>query len=160
MQKITPFLWFNTEAEEAAKLYVSLFKDAKIVNVVRYNEAVAQASGQQAGTAMTVTFELEGQQFVALNGGPQFAFTEAVSFAVDCETQEEIDMLWSKLTEGGSEGRCGWLKDRYGLSWQIVPRILPELLNNPDPTISQRVTMAMMQMKKLNIDELKKALEG
>ena len=155
MQKITPFLWFENQAEEAANFYVSIFKNSKIVNIARYGEAGPGA----AGTVMTVTFQLEGQEFIALNGGPQFKFTEALSFSVDCKTQEEVDELWEKLSAGGEEGPCGWLKDKYGLSWQINPTVLGEMLSDPDPEKSQRAMKAMLQMKKIDIETLKRAYE-
>ncbi len=155
MQKITPFLWFDDQAEEAANFYVSIFKNSKIVNIVRYGEA----GPGPAGTIMTVAFELNGQEFTALNGGPEFKFTEAISFFVNCESQQEVDELWEKLSEGGEEGPCGWLKDKYGLSWQIVPTVLGEMLNDPDPAKAQRVTKAMLQMQKIDIAELKQAYE-
>jgi predicted 3-demethylubiquinone-9 3-methyltransferase (glyoxalase superfamily) len=155
MQKITPFLWFDTQAEEAARFYVSVFKNSKIVGVTRYGEA---GPGPR-GSVMTVTFELGGQEFIALNGGPHFKFTEAVSFSVDCKTQEEVDEFWRKLTEGGEEGQCGWLKDKYGLSWQINPRILGEMLSDPDPAKSKRVMEAMLKMKKIDIGRLKQAYD-
>ena len=153
MQKITPFLWFNTEAEEAANFYTSVFKDSKINKVARYGDA---GPGPK-GSVMTIEFSLQGQNFVALNGGPVYSFTEAISFVVNCETQEEVDYYWQKLSEGGKENVCGWLKDKYGLSWQIVPTILPQLLTISDAEKSQRVMKAMMQMKKLDINELRKA---
>ena len=154
MQKITPWLWFDTEAEDAAALYTSVFPNAKVVDVTRYGES----GPRQAGMVMTVEFELDGQTFVALNGSPEFTFSEAVSFQVSCETQEEVDWYWRKLTEdGGEEGQCGWLKDRFGLSWQIVPDVLPKLLEDPDPERSQRVMSAMLEMKKLDIEELEQA---
>jgi len=155
VQKITPFLWFDGKAEEAMNFYVSIFKSSKIANVVRYGEA---GPGPK-GTVITATFQLEGQEFIALNGGPQFKFTEAVSFWVSCETQEEIDDMWEKLSAGGEKGRCGWLKDRYGLSWQIVPPVLGEMLGDKDPEKSKRVMMAMLQMDKINIETLKQAYE-
>ncbi|MCI0476925.1 MAG: VOC family protein [Anaerolineales bacterium] len=160
MQKIYPCLWFDSQAEEAANFYVSIFKNSKTMNVARYDEASAKVSGQPKGSVMTVTFQLDGQDFMALNGGPAFKFTEAVSFVVNCETQAELDALWSKLTEGGAEVECGWLKDRFGLSWQIIPTILDELMSDPDPAKAQRVMEAMLQMKKLDIAELKRAYEG
>jgi predicted 3-demethylubiquinone-9 3-methyltransferase (glyoxalase superfamily) len=157
MQKISPFLWFDDQAEEAANFYVSIFKDSKITHVSRYSEAGQEVHGKPPGSVMTVGFELDGQAFTALNGGPVFKFTEAVSFVVDCETQEEIDHLWDKLTEGGTEVECGWLKDKYGLSWQIVPTVLGELLGGPDPEKSQRVMQALLKMKKLDIKTLRQA---
>jgi predicted 3-demethylubiquinone-9 3-methyltransferase (glyoxalase superfamily) len=160
MQKINPFLWYDDKAEEAAKFYVSVFKNSRIGNIARYDEAAAKASGRPAGSVMVVDFELEGQKFAALNGGPHFKLTEAVSFVVNCETQEEVDYFWEKLTEGGEEVQCGWLKDKFGLSWQVVPTILSELLNGKDPEKSQRAMKAMLQMKKLDIKTLKQAYEG
>ncbi len=153
MQMITPFLWFDNQAEEAAKFYISIFKNSEILSVSRYGEA---GPGPQ-GTVMTVTFELEGQKFTALNGGPQYKFTEAISFYVNCQTQAEVDTLWTRLSEGGEEGPCGWLKDKFGVSWQIVPTVLGELLNDPDPVKSQRVVQAMLQMKKIEIAQLQQA---
>jgi len=153
MQKITPFLWFDDQAEEAANFYVSIFGNSKIVGVARYGEV---GPGPK-GSVMIVTFELDGQEFIALNGGPQFKFTEAISFVVNCETQEEVDELWEKLSEGGEKVECGWLKDKYGVSWQIVPTILGEMLSDPDPVRSQRVMKVMLQMKKIDINRLKKA---
>jgi predicted 3-demethylubiquinone-9 3-methyltransferase (glyoxalase superfamily) len=153
MNKITPCLWFDTEGEEAAKFYTSVFPNSKITNVSRYGSD----GPRPEGTAMTVAFELEGQAFVALNGGPQFKFTEAVSFLVNCETQEQVDAYWSKLSEGGEEGPCGWLKDKFGLSWQIIPAALPRLLSDPDPEKAQRVMQAMLQMKKIEVDVLERA---
>lgn len=164
--KITPFLWFDDKAEEAANFYVSIFssiggsgrKDSKIVSTSRYGEEGAKASGRPKGTVMTVLFQLEGQEFIALNGGPIFKFSPAVSFLVNCETQNEINYLWDKLSEGGEKGQCGWInKDKYGVTWQIVPTILSELLSDPDPVKSQRVMKAMLQMDKINIPTLKKA---
>lgn len=156
MQKITPYLWFDTEGEEAAKFYTSLFENSRILEVSRYGEA----GPRPAGTVMTVSFELDGQQFVALNGGPEFAFTEALSFQVSCKDQEEVDKFWYGLSEGGEEGPCGWLKDRYGLSWQIIPTALPELLSDPDPERSQRAMQAMLGMKKIEIDGVRKAADA
>ena len=153
MTKITPFLWFDTQAEEAATFYVSIFKNSKIVNITRYGEA---GPGPE-GSVMTVDFELDGQPFIALNGGPQFKFNEAISFSVDCKTQSEVDEFWKKLSEGGEEGPCGWLKDKYGLSWQVNPTILGEMLNDSDPEKSKRVMGAMLKMKKIDIAALKKA---
>jgi predicted 3-demethylubiquinone-9 3-methyltransferase (glyoxalase superfamily) len=153
MQKFTPFLWFDTEGEEAARFYTSIFPNSRIVSVSYYGEA----GPRPAGMVMTVEFELDGQTFVALNGGPDFSFTEAISFQVSCETQEEVDTYWNKLTEGGEEGPCGWLKDKYGLSWQVTPTALPRLLGDPDPEKAQRVMAAMLQMKKIEISELERA---
>jgi predicted 3-demethylubiquinone-9 3-methyltransferase (glyoxalase superfamily) len=160
MQKITPFLWYDDKAEEAMNLYVSIFKNSKMLAVTRYDDASAEAAGRPKGSVMTVAFELEGQKFTAINGGPHFKFTEAVSFVVNCETQEEVDDLWEKLTaDGGKESQCGWLKDKYGLSWQIVPRILLELLQDKDKAKAHRVMKAMLQMKKIDIASLKRAAE-
>lgn len=156
MPKIVTNLWFDTEAEEAAKLYTSIFKNSKIINTSYFGEG----GRRPAGMVMTVTFELDGQMFTALNGGPEFTFSEAISLLVNCEGQEEVDELWEKLSEGGSEGPCGWLKDKYGLSWQIFPTILGKLLNDPDPVKAQRVTQAMLQMGKLDIAALKQAHNG
>jgi len=155
MQKITPFLWFDGKAEEAMKFYASIFKNSKVLGVSRYGEA---GPGPK-GSVMTVRFQLDGQEFIGLNGGPQFKFTEAVSFSVDCKTQKEVDELWEKLSEGGEQGPCGWLKDKYGLSWQIVPSILGKLLGDKDPAKANRVMKAMLQMKKLDIAGLQKAYD-
>ena len=160
MQKITPCLWFDNQAEEAANFYTSIFKNSKTVNVTRYGEAGAEVSGRSKGTVMTVTFELEGQEFIALNGGPQFKLTEAISFSVDCKTQEEVDELWEKLSEGGEDGPCGWLKDKFGLSWQINPTVLGEMLSDPNPAKSEQVMRAMLKMKKIDIASLQQAYEG
>ncbi len=149
MQKITPFLWFNDQAEEAMNFYVSIFKNSKIVSVTPGSN----------GTVMTAKFQLDGQEFMALNGGPQFKFTEAISFMVNCETQQEVDELWEKLSEGGEEGRCGWLKDKYGLSWQIIPTVLGELLGDKDAEKAKRVMGAMLQMNKIDIKTLRQAYE-
>jgi predicted 3-demethylubiquinone-9 3-methyltransferase (glyoxalase superfamily) len=153
MQKITPYLWFDTEGEEAATFYTSVFPNSRVVHVARYGSA----GPRPEGTVMTVSFELDGQKFVALNGGPEFTFSEAISFQVSCESQEEVDSFWNALAEGGEEGPCGWLKDRFGVSWQIVPTRLQELLSDPSPERSQRVMQAMLQMRKLEIDALEKA---
>jgi predicted 3-demethylubiquinone-9 3-methyltransferase (glyoxalase superfamily) len=153
MPKLTPFLWFDTEAEEAAKHYTSIFPNSRITEVAHYGSA----GPREEGTVMTVAFELDGQPFVGLNGGSDFSFSEAVSFQVDCETQEEVDEYWSKLSEGGEEGPCGWLKDRFGLSWQIVPKRLMELLTDPDRERAQRAMAAMLKMGKIQIDELELA---
>lgn len=155
IQKITPFLWFDTQAEEAASFYTSLFKNSKINSVTRYGEA----GPGPAGTAMTVAFQLEGMSFVALNGGPQYQFTEAISFVVNCESQEEVDTLWEKLTDSGEEQPCGWLKDKYGVSWQIVPTLLGQLLSDPDPVKAHNVTQALLQMKKIDTLVLRAAYE-
>jgi predicted 3-demethylubiquinone-9 3-methyltransferase (glyoxalase superfamily) len=149
MQTITPFLWFDGKAEEAMNYYVSIFKNAKVLNVSRAN-----------GQVVSVTFELEGQKFMGLNAGPKFKFTEAVSFFVNCETQDEVDELWEKLSEGGEKSRCGWLKDRYGLSWQIIPTALGRLMNDPDPDKSKAVVQAMLKMNKIVIEDLHRAYEG
>jgi predicted 3-demethylubiquinone-9 3-methyltransferase (glyoxalase superfamily) len=156
MKKITPFLWFDGKAEEAMNFYVSIFKNSKVVGITRYGEA---GPGPK-GTVMTAKFELDGQEFVALNGGPLFTFTEAISFVVNCETQQEVDEFWKKLSKGGTKSRCGWLKDKYGLSWQIVPTVLPELIQDKDPEKSQRVMQAMLQMDKIEIEALKRAYLG
>jgi len=158
--QITPCLWFDTEAEQAADFYVSVFKNSKIRSVSRYGKEGFEIHGKPAGTAMAVEFEINGQPFLALNGGPHFKLNEAVSFQVHCKTQEEIDFFWSKLTEGGQESRCGWLKDKYGLSWQVVPIALKEMLSGADPAKSQRVTKAFLQMKKFDLAELRRAYEG
>jgi predicted 3-demethylubiquinone-9 3-methyltransferase (glyoxalase superfamily) len=155
MQKIVAFLWFNNNAEEAMNLYTSIFKNSKIGNITRYGKA----GPGLVGSVMTATFELEGQQFMVLNGGPKFKFTEAISFFVNCVTQAEVDNLWDKLTEGGREGQCGWLKDKFGLSWQIVPTVLGELLGDPDHEKSARVMQAMLQMKKIDIADLQQAYD-
>ena len=153
MQKITPNLWFDTEAEEAAEYYTSIFKDSEITSVTRYGEA----GPREAGMVMTVTFKLQGQEFTGINGGPDFKFTEAVSFLVNCESQEEIDEYWEKLSDGGEEGPCGWLKDRYGLSWQICPTGMDQMLNGEDREGANRAMKAMLQMKKIDIAELERA---
>jgi len=156
MQKIVPFLWFDGKAEEAARFYVSLFPNSKITGESHYgDEGLAEE-----GSVMTVPFELAGQEFIALNGGPQFQFTEAISFVVNCETQSEVDHFWDKLSEGGRQVQCGWLKDKYGVSWQIVPTILGDLMTDPDPEKSGRVMKAMLQMVKLDIDGLQRAYDG
>jgi predicted 3-demethylubiquinone-9 3-methyltransferase (glyoxalase superfamily) len=161
MQKITPFLWFDNQAEEAAGFYTAIFKNSRIVNVTRYGGEGQEIHGRQEGSVMTVEFELDGQQFIALNGGPVFTFNEAVSFQILCETQEEVDHYWNRLTEGGDEKaqQCGWLKDKYGLSWQVVPSELNELLQDPDKEKANRVMRAMLQMKKLDIGALREARE-
>ena len=155
MQKITPYLWFDSQAEEAVNFYTSLFKNSKILEVTHYGEGMPLP----AGTVLTVSFELDGQQFVALNGGPEFKFTEAISLFVNCETQAEVDELWVKFTAGGEESQCGWLKDKYGLSWQIVPDVLGKMMQDKDPKKSESVMRALLQMKKLDIKTLKKAYE-
>jgi len=156
MQKITPFLWFDNQAEEAMNFYVSIFKNSKVGKISHYGDA---GPGPK-GTVMSATFQLEGQEFFALNGGPQFPFTPAISFFVDCKTQEEVDELWEKLSAGGKTNRCGWLQDKYGLSWQIIPSVLTELLRDRDPEKSKRVMQAMLQMSKIDIAGLKRAYEG
>ena len=153
MQKITPCLWFDTEGEDAARFYTSLFPNSRILDVAHYGEA----GPREAGTVMAVEFELDGQKFVALNGGPQFTFDEAISFQVSCETQDEVDEYWRALSDGGEQGPCGWLKDRFGVSWQIIPTALPRLLADPDREKSQRVMAAMLTMKKIDIDALERA---
>jgi predicted 3-demethylubiquinone-9 3-methyltransferase (glyoxalase superfamily) len=158
MRKITPCLWFDNQAEEAAKFYASVFKNSKVGGLARYDDAGAAASGRPTDSVMVVEFQLEGQDFVALNGGPHFKFTEAVSFVVNCDNQEEVDYFWEKLTaDGGAESQCGWLKDKYGLSWQITPTILPELLQDKDRAKAKRVMEAMLQMKKIDINALQQA---
>jgi predicted 3-demethylubiquinone-9 3-methyltransferase (glyoxalase superfamily) len=155
MQKITPFLWFDGKAEEAMNFYVSVFKNSKVVKVSRYGEG----GPVPKGTVMSATFQLEGQDFFALNGGPQFTFTPAISLFVNCETQQEVDELWDKLSDGGKKERCGWLKDKYGLSWQIIPSALGKLMGDKDPAKSHRVMMAMMQMDKIDIQRLQEAYD-
>ena len=166
MKGITTFLWFDDQAEEAANLYVSVFAGlggpggagaTRVTDVARYGESGADAGGRAAGSVMTVAFQLGGREFVALNGGPEFAFTEAVSLMINCETQDEVDELWDKLSEGGEEGPCGWLKDRYGLSWQVVPTALTEMLQDEDGERADRVMKAMLQMKKIDIEALRQA---
>lgn len=159
MQKITPCLWFDSQAEEAAKFYVSIFKNSKIGNMTRYGEAGAEVSGRPKGSVMTVTFEIEGQEFVALNGGPHFTFSEAISLMVKCETQKEMDEMWEKLSQGGETGQCGWLKDKYGLSWQIVSLEWDEMLRDKDVKKSERVMKAILQMTKPDIKTLKQVYE-
>ncbi len=155
-QKIVPNLWFDTEAEEAAGFYASVFPNSRIVNVTHYTEA----GPRPAGTVMTVEFELDGQRFIGINGGPEFTFDEAVSFGIECETQEEIDYFWERLSEGGEEGPCGWLKDRYGLSWQVVPRGMEEVFADPDPERAERAMRAMLEMGKIDMAALRRAAEG
>ena len=156
MQKITPFLWFDNQAEEAMNFYVSIFKNSKTLSCTRYGDA---GPGPK-GTVIVASFELDGQEFMALNGGPRFKFTEAVSFVVSCETQAEIDEMWAKLSAGGEESQCGWLKDKFGLSWQVVPPILSKLMQDKDPQKSNRVMQAMLQMKKIDIATLQRAYDG
>ena len=156
MRTITPFLWFNNQAEEAARFYTSVFKNSKILSVSRYSKA---GPGPE-GSVMTVEFELDGEKFVALNGGPQYTFSPAVSFVVNCETQQDVDHYWERLTEGGKEIQCGWLADKYGLSWQIVPTIVPELIRDKDPVKRKRVMEAIFKMVKLDVEGLKRAAQG
>ena len=162
VQRITPCLWFDNQGEEAAKFYTGIFRNSKIVSVARYGEAGREVHGKQPGTAMTVAFELDGQRFTALNGGPMFKFNEAISFQVDCETQEEVDYYWERQSEGGDKKaqQCGWLKDKYGASWQVGPRVLIEMMSDPDTEKSGRAMKAMLQMKKIDIGELKRAYAG
>jgi predicted 3-demethylubiquinone-9 3-methyltransferase (glyoxalase superfamily) len=155
-QKIVTNLWFDTEAEEAAEFYTSLFGNSRIVNVSRYPEGAPR----EAGMAMTVEFELDGQRFVGINGGPEFTFDEAISLQISCEDQEEVDYFWERLTDGGEEGQCGWLKDRYGLSWQVIPKGMDEVFSDPDPERARRATQAMLGMRKLDIAALRSAAEG
>jgi predicted 3-demethylubiquinone-9 3-methyltransferase (glyoxalase superfamily) len=162
IQKITPCLWFDDQAEEAAKFYTAIFSNSKITSITRYGEAGHEVHGRPAGTVMTVVFELAGRSFTALNGGPMFKFNESISFQVSCETQEEVDYYWERLSEGGDRNaqQCGWLKDKYGASWQVVPDVLPKMLADPDSAKSQRVMKSMLQMKKIDIEELKRAYDG
>jgi predicted 3-demethylubiquinone-9 3-methyltransferase (glyoxalase superfamily) len=155
--RITPCLWFDSQAEEAAKFYASVFKNSKIGKISHYGKEGFEVHGRKAGTVMTVEFEIEGQKFVALNGGPHFQFNEAVSFQIHCETQAEIDHFWSKLTEGGKEQPCGWVKDRFGLSWQVIPNALPQMLMDENSEKAQRVMKSMLQMRKIDLDALKRA---
>jgi predicted 3-demethylubiquinone-9 3-methyltransferase (glyoxalase superfamily) len=162
IQKITPCLWFDHRAEEAAEFYIGIFPNSKIVHISRYGEAGKEIHGKPAGSVLVVSFELDGQTFTTLNGGSAFQFNEAISFQVDCEDQTEVDYFWEKLSMGGDQAaqQCGWLKDKYGVSWQIVPRVMSEMLNDADAKKSQRAMTAMLKMKKLNIDELKRAYAG
>ena len=159
MQKITPFLWFDDQAEEAVNFYTSIFKNSKIGSVSRYSDEAANVSGRPKGSVMVVKFQIDGQEFMALNGGPHFKFTEAISFVVNCETQAEVDALWEKLSACGQKSRCGWLKDKYGVSWQIVPTVLAKLMGTASPEQSKRVMQAVMQMDKLDIQVLEQASE-
>src|SRR5437870_5579715 len=161
MQKITPFLWFNDDAEEAAKFYTSVFKNSRIGKILRYDEVSAKAAGGPVGSVLTIEFEIEGQKFTALNGGPDFKFNESISFVVNCDTQKEVDYFWEKLTaDGGQESQCGWLKDKFGLSWQVTPTVLIDMLHDKDAAKSERVMKAMLQMQKIDIGKLKAAGRG
>jgi predicted 3-demethylubiquinone-9 3-methyltransferase (glyoxalase superfamily) len=157
MQKITPFLWFNDNAEEAVAFYTKIFKRSSVGAITRYGEEGAEVSGQPKGSVMTIEFTLDGQEFTALNGGPIFKFTEAISFVVNCATQKEVDEYWEKLSKGGEKSKCGWLKDKYGVSWQIVPRVVIEMLQDEDPEKSRRVMQAILKMTKIDINKVKKA---
>ena len=159
-RKITPFLWFDTQAEQAARFYTAIFSNSRINQISRYGAAGNETHGKDAGSVMTVAFEIEGQNLVALNGGPHFKFNEAVSFQVTCETQDEIDYFWNRLSDGGEESRCRWLKDKFGLSWQVVPAMLPHLLMDDDKAKSERAMSALLQMKKLDIAALQRAHAG
>jgi predicted 3-demethylubiquinone-9 3-methyltransferase (glyoxalase superfamily) len=161
MQKITPFLWFDDQAEEAVNFYTSLFKNSKIDRIFRYTEEAAEKTGLPVGSVLTIEFEIEGQKFVALNGGPLFKFNESISFVIDCETQEEVDYFWEKLiADGGEESACGWLKDKFGLSWQVTPTVLIDMLHDKDPEKAERVMKAMLKMQKIDIPKLKAAYGG
>ena len=163
MQKITPFFWFNDNAEEAVKFYTSIFKNSKVGRILRYDEETAKVSqsGRPVGSVLTIEFEIEGQNFVALNGGPQFKFNESISFVVNCETQKEVDYFWEKLTaDGGEESQCGWLRDKFGVSWQVTPTLLIDMLHDKDAKKSERVMKAMLQMQKIDISKLKAAYQG
>jgi|SRR5215472_12809319 len=161
MQKISPFLWFDSQAEEAVNFYTSVFKNSKVGRILRYSEEAAKASGQPIGSVLTIEFEIDGQKLVALNGGPQFKFNESVSFVVNCETQDEVDYFWEKLiADGGQESACGWLKDKFGLSWQVTPIVLIDMLHDKDSEKAERVMHAMMQMQKIDIEKLKAAYAG
>jgi predicted 3-demethylubiquinone-9 3-methyltransferase (glyoxalase superfamily) len=161
MQKITPFLWFDDQAEEAVNFYTALFKNSKIGRIFRYTEAAAEKTGLPVGSVLTIEFEIEGQKFVTLNGGPLFKFNESVSFVINCETQEEVDYFWEKLTaDGGEESACGWLKDKFGLSWQVTPTVLIDMLHDKDPEKAERVMKAMLEMQKIEIQKLKAAYDG
>ena len=160
MQKISPFLWFGEQAEEAANFYVSLFNNSKIKEITHYGPEVAEASGRPEGSVLTISFELDGQDFVALNGGPHYQLTPAISFSIDCRDQAEVDHFWNALADGGEEMPCGWVTDKFGVTWQVVPSGLVAMLNDPDPVKAMRVTEAMFQMKRLDIDVLRKAYEG
>jgi len=160
MQKITPFLWYDHDAEEAAKFYTSIFKNSKIIDIAHYGKSAAEASGRPKGTVMSVTFELEGQLFMALNGGPVFKFSPAISFFINCDTQKEVDELWERLSDGGEKDQCGWLKDKFGVSWQIVPNVLGEMLQDKDANKSENVMRALLQMKKIDIQGLRITYDG
>ena len=161
MQKITPFLWFDDQAEQAAKFYTSIFKNSKVGRILRYDENAAKAAGRPLGSVLTIEFEIEGQKFVALNGGPQFKFNESVSFVVNCETQDEVDYFWTKLTaDGGEQSACGWLKDKFGLSWQITPTVLIDMLHDKDADRAESVMKAMLEMQKIDIAKLNAAYAG
>jgi predicted 3-demethylubiquinone-9 3-methyltransferase (glyoxalase superfamily) len=161
MQKITPFLWFDHQAEEAAKFYTSVFKNSKVGRILRYDDASAKGAGRPVGSVLTIEFEIAGQKFTALNGGPEFKFNESISFVVNCETQNEVDYFWEKLmADGGQESQCGWLKDKFGVSWQITPTVLIDMLNDKDAKKAERVMKAMMQMQKIDIETLKEAYAG
>jgi predicted 3-demethylubiquinone-9 3-methyltransferase (glyoxalase superfamily) len=161
MQKITPFLWFDHQAEEAAKFYTSVFKNSKVGRILRYDEASAKGAGRPVGSVLTIEFEIAGQKFTALNGGPEFKFNESISFLVNCETQNEVDYFWEKLlADGGQESQCGWLKDKFGVSWQITPTVLIDMLNDKDAKKAERVMKAMMEMQKIDIKTLKEAYAG
>lgn len=160
VQKLTPCLWFDSNAEEAVEFYVSVFRNSKITGLSRYGEAGAEVSGRPAGSVMTITFQLEGQDFMALNGGPVFTFSPAISFIVDCKSQEELDVIWEKFAKGGVVEQCGWLRDKFGISWQIVPSALGEMMRDNDPQKRNRVMKALLQMKKLDIRRLQEAYEG
>ena len=161
MQKITPFLWFDDQAEEAVNFYTALFKNSKICRIFHYTEEAAEKTGRPVGSVLTIEFEIEGQKFVALNGGPLFKFNESISFVINCETQEEVDYFWEKLTaDGGEESACGWLRDKFGLSWQVTPTVLIHMLHDKDPEKAERVMKAMLQMQKIEILKLKAAYDG
>ncbi len=161
MQKITPFLWFDGQAEDAANFYTSVFKNSKILRILRYTEEAAEKTGHPVGSVLTIEFEIESQKFVALNGGPLFKFNESVSFVINCETQEEVDYFWEKLTaDGGEESQCGWLKDKFGVSWQVTPTVLIDMLHDKDPEKAERVMNAMLEMQKIEIPKLKAAYDG
>jgi predicted 3-demethylubiquinone-9 3-methyltransferase (glyoxalase superfamily) len=161
MQKITPFLWFDDQAEQAVKFYTTVFKNSKVGRILRYDENAAKAAGGQVGSVLTIEFEIEGQKFVALNGGPEFKFNESISFVVNCETQDEVDYYWNKLiADGGKESACGWLKDKFGMSWQITPTVLIDMLHDKNAEKAERVMKAMLQMQKIDIGKLKDAYAG